>query len=222
MRIAHLPALARIAPFAVYLIVLALEGQAHHLFNDFDARWLYPLKILLVLGVLATFRLMYTELRGFTFSLADAALSVAAGMVVFVVWIGLDIPWAVLGEPGAGFDPRDDGQINWLLVSFRLAGAALVVPLMEELFWRSFLMRWIVQSDFFSVNPAAVTLSAVLLSSVVFGFEHHQWLAGIFAGVVYAWLYRRTGHLNYAIAAHAITNGALGVWVLTTGQWSYW
>ena len=222
MRIAHLPALARIAPFAVYLIVLALEGQAHHLFNDFDARWLYPLKILLVLGVLATFRLMYTELRGFTFSLADAALSVAAGMVVFVVWIGLDIPWAVLGEPGAGFDPRDDGQINWLLVTFRLAGAALVVPLMEELFWRSFLMRWIVQSDFLSVNPAAVTLSAVLLSSVVFGFEHHQWLAGIFAGVVYAWLYRRTGHLNYAIAAHAITNGALGVWVLTTGQWSYW
>ena len=222
MRIAHLPALARIAPFAVYLIVLALEGQAHHLFNDFDARWLYPLKILLVLGVLATFRLMYTELRGFTFSLADAVLSVAAGMVVFVVWIGLDIPWAVLGEPGAGFDPRDDGQINWLLVTFRLAGAALVVPLMEELFWRSFLMRWIVQSDFLSVNPAAVTLSAVLLSSVVFGFEHHQWLAGIFAGVVYAWLYRRTGHLNYAIAAHAITNGALGVWVLTTGQWSYW
>ena len=222
MRIAHLPALARIAPFAVYLIVLALEGQAHHLFNDFDARWLYPLKILLVLGVLATFRLMYTELRGFTFSLADAVLSVAAGMVVFVVWIGLDIPWAVLGEPGAGFDPRDDGQINWLLVTFRLAGAALVVPLMEELFWRSFLMRWIVQSDFLSVNPAAVTLSAVLLASVVFGFEHHQWLAGIFAGVVYAWLYRRTGHLNYAIAAHAITNGALGVWVLTTGQWSYW
>ena len=222
MRLAHLPALARIAPFATYLVVLALEGQAQHLFTDFDARWLYPLKILLVVGMLVTFRLLYTELRGFKFSLGDAALSLGAGLTVFVVWVGLDIPWAVIGDAGAGYDPRDAGQIDWLLVGFRLAGAVLVVPLMEELFWRSYLMRWMVQSDFLSVNPTVVTLNAVLISSVVFGFGHHQWLAGIFAGLVYAWLYRRTGHLNYAIFAHAVTNGVLGVWVLTTGQWSYW
>lgn len=222
MRIARLPALARIVPFAIYLVVLALEGQVPHLFTDFDARWLYPLKILLVVGALATFRLSYTELRGFKFSLGDAALSLGAGLVVFVIWVGLDIPWAVIGEAGAGYDPRDAGQIDWLLVGFRLAGAALVVPLMEELFWRSFLMRWLVQSDFLSVSPIRVTLNAVLISSVVFGFEHHQWLAGIFAGLVYAWLYRRTGHLNYAIFAHAVTNGVLGGWVLMSGQWSYW
>lgn len=222
MRLAQSPAFARIAPFAIYLLVLALEGQAHHLFTEFDARWLYPLKILLVVGVLATFRLSYTELRGFKFSLSNTALSLAAGVLVFAVWVSLDISWAVLGEPGAGFDPRDDGQIDWWLAGFRLAGAALVVPLMEELFWRSFLMRWIVKSDFLSVNPSAVTFAAVLLSSIVFGFEHHQWLAGIFAGLVYAWLYRYTGHLMYAIFAHAVTNGVLGAWVLMSGQWSFW
>ena len=222
MRLAQSPAFARIAPFAIYLLVLALEGQAHHLFTEFDVRWLYPLKILLVVGVLATFRLSYTELRGFKFSLSNTALSLAAGVLVFAVWVSLDISWAVLGEPGAGFDPRNDGQIDWWLAGFRLAGAALVVPLMEELFWRSFLMRWIVKSDFLSVHPSAVTFAAVLLSSIVFGFEHHQWLAGIFAGLVYAWLYRRTGHLNYAIFAHAVTNGVLGAWVLMSGQWSYW
>jgi len=222
MRLAQSPAFARIAPFAIYLLVLALEGQAHHLFTEFDARWLYPLKILLVVGVLATFRLRYTELRGFKFSLSNTALSLAAGVLVFAVWVSLDISWAVLGERGAGFDPRDDGQIDWWLAGFRLAGAALVVPLMEELFWRSFLMRWIVKSDFLSVSPSAVTFAAVLLSSIVFGFEHHQWLAGIFAGLVYAWLYRYTGHLMYAIFAHAVTNGVLGAWVLMSGQWSFW
>ena len=222
MRINQFSAFARIAPFAIYLVVLALEGQAHHLFTELDARWLYPLKILLVLGVLATFWSSYTELRSFTFSLGNAALSLAAGVIVFAVWVSLDISWAVLGEPGAGFDPRDNGQINWWLAGFRLFGAALVVPLMEELFWRSFLMRWIVKSDFLSVTPSAVTFAAILLSSIVFGFEHHQWLAGIFAGLVYAWLYRRTGHLTYAIFAHAVTNGVLGAWVLTSGQWSYW
>ena len=222
MRIAQSPAFVRIAPFALYLLVLALEGQAHHLFTEFDARWLYPLKILLVVGVLATFRLSYTELRGFKFSLSNTALSLAAGVLVFAVWVSLDISWAVLGEPGAGFDPRNDGQIDWWLAGFRLAGAALVVPLMEELFWRSFLMRWIVKSDFLSVHPSTVTFAAVLLSSIVFGFEHHQWLAGIFAGLVYAWLYRYTGHLMYAIFAHAVTNGVLGAWVLMSGQWSFW
>ena len=222
MRITQSPAFARIAPFAIYLVVLALEGQAHHLFTEFDARWLYPLKILLVLGVLATFRSSYTELRSFKFSLGNAALSLAAGVMVFAVWVSLDMSWAVLGEPGAGFDPRDNGQINWGLAGFRLFGAALVVPLMEALFWRSFLMRWIVKSDFLSVAPSAVTFAAVLLSSIVFGFEHHQWLAGIFAGLVYAWLYRYTGHVIYAIFAHAITNGVLGAWVLMSGQWSFW
>lgn len=214
--------LSRIAPFAVYLLLLAIEDWAPDLFPEFDARWLYPLKILLVLGVLATFRLSYSELRGFKFSFGDAAMSLGAGLIVFVIWVGLDIPWGVIGELGAGYDPRTEGRVDWLLVGFRLAGAALVVPLMEELFWRSFLMRWIVKSDFLSLNPAHVTWGAVVISSIVFGFEHQQWLAGIFAGLVYAWLYRRTGHLNYAIFAHAITNGALGVWVLYTGQWSYW
>jgi hypothetical protein len=222
MRINYSPAFYRIAPFVAYLAVLVLESQAHHLFAGFDVRWLYPLKILLVASMLFAFRQFYTELRGFKFSLGDAVLSLGLGLLVFGVWIGLDFSWAVIGEAGAGYDPRTAGQIDWLLAGVRIAGAALVVPLMEELFWRSFVMRWVDKSDFLSVNPAAVTWRAALISSAVFGFEHHQWLAGIFAGLVYAWLYRRTGQLHYAIFAHAVTNGALGVWVLATGQWHYW
>lgn len=222
MLLSQFPVTARIAPFAAYLLVLALEGQASSWLPEFDARWLYPVKIMLVLGVLATFRLSYTELRGAKLSFNHVMLSLGAGLTVFVVWINLAQPWAVIGELGAGYDPRNAGQIDWLLVAFRLAGAALVVPLMEELFWRSLFMRWIVQGDFMQVQPATVSASAILISSVVFGFEHHQWLAGIIAGLVYAWLYCRTGHLNYAIFAHAVTNGALGAWVVMTGQWSYW
>lgn len=222
MRIQYSPAFYRIFPFACYLLVLVVENQAQHLFAGFDVRWLYPLKILLVLSMLVAFRPLYTELRGFKFALGDAAWSLGLGLLVFVVWVGLDFSWAVIGERGAGYDPRTAGQINGGWAAIRLAGAVLVVPLMEELFWRSFVMRWVDKSDFLSLSPAAVTWRAILISSVVFGFEHHQWLAGIFAGVVYAWLYRRTGQLHYAIFAHAVTNAALGVWVLTTGQWHYW
>ena len=216
------PALTRIAPFAAYIAVLLLEGQRDLLPDGFDVRWLYPLKILLVAALLGFFWRTYSDLRDFRFSLAEVVLAVFAGLLVFVAWVGLDFSWALLGETGLGYDPRTGGQVDWLLAGLRIAGAALVVPLMEELFWRSFVMRWLDRTDFLSVAPGAVTWRALLISSVVFGFEHHQWLAGIFAGLVYGWLYRRSGQLHYAILSHAVTNGVLGFWVLQTAQWHYW
>jgi CAAX prenyl protease-like protein len=104
----------------------------------------------------------------------------------------------------------------------RLAGAALVVPVMEELFWRSFVMRWIDRPRFLEVAPGAVTLKALAISSVLFGFEHHQWLAGIVAGLAYGELYRRAGNLWAPVIAHAVTNALLGAWVLGTQSWHLW
>jgi CAAX prenyl protease-like protein len=104
----------------------------------------------------------------------------------------------------------------------RWLGAALVVPVMEELFWRSFIMRWLEKADFMSVNPRDVGLKAVLLSTFVFTLAHTEWLAAVIAGLAYAWLYRRTGSLWPAVIAHAVTNGVLGAWVIAGGHWAYW
>ena len=38
------------------------------------------------------------------------------------------------------------------LVAVRWIGATLVVPVMEELFWRSFLMRWFQRTQFETVR----------------------------------------------------------------------
>jgi len=57
------------------------------------------------------------------------------------------------------------------------------VPVMEELFWRSYLMRWIDQHDFLALAPAAISLKAILVSGLVFGLAHHLWFAGILAGL---------------------------------------
>jgi CAAX prenyl protease-like protein len=115
-----------------------------------------------------------------------------------------------------------DGRIDWLLVAIRIAGAALVVPVMEELFWRSFLMRWIDSPDFESVEPSQLSLKSFAITVLLFGFEHNLWLAGIVAGLAYGWLYKRHQTLWSPILAHAVTNGLLGLWVLRTGNWSYW
>jgi CAAX prenyl protease-like protein len=93
---------------------------------------------------------------------------------------------------------------------------------MEELFWRSLVMRWLEDTDFAALNPAQVGFRALLLSSLAFGFEHSQWLAGVLAGIAYGWLYQRSGNLWVAVVAHATTNVGLGLWVLATGAWYFW
>ncbi len=216
---------AHIVPFLVFMILLALRGEVPADGSwGFDPRWLYAVQTLVVGALLVALWRHYGDLFVQNLpSLRQSLLGVAVGAVVFGLWITLTAPWMQVGSPTAGFVPLDaNGQINWTLVAFRIAGAALVVPIMEELFWRSFLMRWIDRPIFELVDPQSVSLKAVLLSTFVFTLAHTQWLAAAIAGLAYAWLYRYTGKLWTAVVAHAVTNGLLGWWVVRTGQWQFW
>jgi len=215
------PLVARIAPFALYMAFLAVEQGARAWGGDFDPRWLYPVKSVMVVVLLWYFRGEYRELLARP-ALKPLLVSILLGVLVFALWIHLDQGWLNLGG-GAGYDPRrSDGGLDWTLVAFRLAGASLVVPVMEELFWRSFLLRWIERQDFLSVTASEVGLRAIVVSSLLFGAEHTLWFAGIVAGLAYAWLYRSYNNLWAPIAAHATTNLILGLWVLHGAAWQFW
>lgn len=218
------PLLARCLPFGLYIVFLALNPWLTAALPGVDPRWWYGVQIALVLAALVVFRRDYSELRASApVRRNDWLLTLLLGVAVFVVWINLDFGWAVIGEGKAGFVPlTSEGGLDWPFVVLRIFGAAAVVPIMEELFWRSFVQRWVDQQDFLALAPAAVSWKALLLTSLVFGFEHGQWLAGVVAGVAYGWLYRRTGSLWPAILAHAVTNFMLGVWVVHSGQWQFW
>ncbi|MBC7699881.1 CAAX prenyl protease-related protein [Aquabacterium sp.] len=217
--------LARVVPFVLFMVMLALRG---HVPADgswgVDPRWLYGASVLVVSGSLLFFWRDYQELaRGTLPAAKELVLAVIVGVVVFYLWVNLAQPWMMLGEATASFRPVDsEGRIEWGLVAVRWVGAALMVPVMEELFWRSYLMRWVDNPDFVKLDPRAVTLKAVALSTVVFMLAHTQWLAAILAGLAYAWLYKRTGSLWAPILAHAVTNGVLGVWVVLYGNWQFW
>ena len=218
-------ALARIAPFALFIALLALRGVLPADGSwGFDPRWLYGAAVLLVAGLLVWFRREYGELVTQTLpSAREALLAIIVGLAIFVLWIHLDAAWMRWGEPSASFFPVDaQGRIEWPLVALRWAGAALLVPVMEELFWRSFLMRWIDSAQFETVDPTRVSLRAIVASTFVFTLAHTLWLAAALSGLAYALLYRRTGKLWVPVTAHGVTNAALGVWVVTTGNWAYW
>lgn len=231
------PLLARALPFVLFMILLAVRGALPADGSaGIDPRWVYGLTVLIVAAALAYFWRDYPEVgAGSRLSLGQLALAVVAGAAVFAAWINLDYPWMQLdhltaaiglgkaGEASAPFRPVDaQGHLMWPLVAVRWAGATLLVPVMEELFWRSFLMRWVDKPDFETVDPRTVSVKAVVLATFVFMLAHTLWLAAILAGLVYAWLYRRTGSLWAPIVAHGVTNGILGVWVVITGNWSFW
>jgi len=218
-------ALLRIIPFAAFMAVLALRGMAPADGSwGFDTRWLYGLNLVVVGGLLAFWWREYGELSRQNWpSPQEALLAAGAGLGVFGLWIVLTAPWMQIGTPTAGFVPVDaQGRPEWPLIAVRWLGASLLVPVMEELFWRSFVMRWIQQPIFEGVAPQQVGLKAIALSTFVFMLVHTLWLGAIIAGLVYALLYRRSGRLWSAVIAHAVTNGALGIYVVASGRWEFW
>jgi len=217
------PAIVRVLPFAAYILLLAVEQMPGVQFGSQAANWLYAARAGAAGVLLLLLWRSYTELRGTLPTGAQWLLAVAAGVAVFVIWIALDQSWARLGGGEGGFDPYTaTGGLDWVWIVVRWCGAALVVPVMEELFWRSYLLRWVDGKDFLSIRPQDVSWRAVLITSLLFALEHHLVVAGFIAGLAYSWLYIRTGRLWVPIVAHAVTNGVLGIWVVQTGAWRLW
>lgn len=221
----------RIIPFALFMGFIGIEQGIGWLLErgslDLPAPsllYLYPLKALLVAAMLGWFWRDYVEI-----SLADfkqvvfTGGSVLLGLLVFVLWIHMDWDFATFGQ-SSGFNPyllEDDSQ-RLVIIASRLFGAVLVVPVMEELFWRSFLLRYTINADFMKVRIGTYSLGSLLICAVLFGLEHHLVLAGIMAGLAYSGLLYWTRSIAQCILAHAVTNLALGIYVLNTGAWQFW
>ena len=224
------PAFVRILPFAAFIGFLALGSMLPSPEpvppGQFDSRWIYAARTIVVGLLLVLLWRRYGELRvAPRMGITDWLLALISGAAVFVAWIHLDAGWVVLGNSSAGsFDPREHAsdRLHIALTALRLLGLALVVPITEELFWRSFLMRWLRQPHFLALDPRVVGMRAIAISSVLFALEHNQWLAGLIAGVAYAGVYVRTGKLWTAIVSHAVTNTMLGAWILITREWRFW
>lgn len=225
------PAFYRYIPFAVYMAFIALDevirflaGHGFIILGETSLYYLYPVKALVVGYLLYRYRNEYHELN--FKDLANLPLTLAvcgAGLVVFFLWIQMDWTPGVTGTP-QGFNPTllpgRAGQI--IMTLFRVAGAVLVVPIMEELFWRSFLIRYIIDSKFEKVRIGTFTWGSFLLTAALFGAEHNYIYAGIMAGVAYNLILYKTRSLAQCVLAHAVTNLALAIYVVFTGKWQFW
>ena len=227
------PLVARVAPFAVFLALTFCQGK----FGEASRFWFYLVKTMVGAWLVWRMRPHVAEMK---WKFSGEAL--VAGVAVFAVWVGLEGRYPTLDgllsraglaraksdvelaaefwNPHARFG--QDSALAWMFLAVRVLGSSLVVPPLEEVFFRSFVYRYLFQTDFLSVPLERFAGRPFLLTSIIFGLEHNQWLAGILCGLAYQGLVCRKKRLGDAITAHAITNLLLGLWVVRRGAWNFW
>ncbi len=225
------PSFFRIIPFAAFMSFIGLEEGLRylagkgmiHLSSTFFL-YTYPFRALTTGVLLFSFRKAYDELSWKDLTVWPNTLpSIITGVAVFILWINM--PWTLGShQTPTGYNPTlvSDIFTRNSLIAMRLLGAVVVVPIMEELFWRSFLLRYIINPDFTKVAIGQLNWSSFLLSAVLFGFEHHYVVAGIMAGAAYNLLLFRTKSISQCILTHGITNFALAIYVNLTTTWQQW
>ena len=205
-------------PYVIPFIVFAGFTYLVPVFN-LSRALVYPAKTLAALVLMIYFwpRIKH-EIRPFL-----DLNAVMAGIVVFILWVGMEDSYPKIGVPG-GFNPFEQGQgtIGWVLMGTRMLGAVLVVPVMEELFWRSFALRFLMDTYFTRIALGSFTWFSFIFVSIAFGLEHHRWLPGILGGMIYALLLYQKKNLFSPILAHAVTNLLLGIYVIINGEWGFW
>jgi hypothetical protein len=107
-------------------------------------------------------------------------------------------------------------------VAVRTLGSAIIVPPIEEAFFRSFLYRYFVRLNFTEMPFNRLHWLSFCVTAGLFGLAHFQWLPGILCGMAYQWLVLRKNRLGDAMTAHAITNFLLGIWIYGRGDWKFW
>lgn len=112
---------------------------------------------------------------------------------------------------------------NPLVLVLRVIRAAILVPVIEELFWRGWLPRWLVDTNWQRVPLGTFNTVAFIATAVLFASEHGPfWEVGLACGLIYNWWMWKTRSLGDLVLVHAVTNAALSGFVVMTGQYAYW
>lgn len=187
----------------------------------------YVLKTLIVAGVLAAGWKRYTKIRWDYWW-----LGAIVGVLVVFQWVGMEklILHLWPGYPRMSHDAYVPAEhfkstgMMWAFIAVRWAGASLLVPVMEELFWRDYLWRTLLApNDFKMAGIGEWEAKAFLIVAIAFGAGVHiEWMTAIVCGLIYGALLVRTRSLGAVIVAHGVTNFLLGAYVLAYKDWAFW
>lgn len=205
-------------PAVVFAVGTSLEGYAPPDFYPVA----YGLKALAVGVALYICRPIFADLQ---WNSRVLPLATVVGLAGFAIWVGIEawVDYPRLGER-SGYNPFSvlSPAAAVAFVAVRLAGLVVLVPLFEELLWRSFLIRYITSADFQRVPHGAFSALALAVVCGAAAVSHAEWLSGLVFNAMVCGLLYQTRSVLACVVAHALTNAALGAYVLGTGAWQLW
>jgi exosortase E/protease (VPEID-CTERM system) len=205
-------ATALLVPLLVQMAALMITSAFS---SGFD--FLYPIRIGIITAVLFCYRKIYSKLV-WTCSWQAPVI----GILVFIIWMLLEPNDSNSGMALLQSLEKLSGGWAAVWLVFRMFGSVVIVPIVEELAFRGYLIRKLSAKDFENVPEGHFSWLSFLLSSLFFGLLHDRWFAGILAGMSYAIALYRRGHLGDAVVAHMTTNALIAIFVLTQGRWALW
>lgn len=209
-------------------LVSRLATGADSLLATAPQHFVYPLQTL-VCGALLLFFWKRYELG----PVLKMSLTLAVSFLIFVIWISPQTLFH-FAERRTGFDPtvfQNQRPLFVAVLSLRFLRLVFVVPLLEEIFWRGFLLRDLIDRDFKKVPFGEFTLPSCALVTLLFGLAHwgsETWRPGfdfipaLCAGALFNFVAYRTRSLSSCVVAHAVTNLLLGIYIMQTRQWGFW
>jgi CAAX prenyl protease-like protein len=212
-----------VAPFALFITFLVVGSTLSG-----SARTEAIIRVSILLAVI-----VLVARPALDFRLARPVGSAVVGVGVFAVWIAPDLLIPGYRE-GILFQNdlvgnvqstlTDEDRADRVVLGLRFVRAALIVPIVEELFWRGWLPRWLDHmDDFRRAKLGDYTRWSFGATAVLFALEHGSfWDVGLVAGVIYNEWMRRTRSLGDLIFSHGVTNACLSAYVLAAGRWEYW
>lgn len=223
----HNPFVAYVAPLGTFFGFLGLTqlvdsagiGRGEGLLRE-PVYWVYPLQTLICGALLVIYWRAYEwRPRGWI-------LATAAGLLVFALWVS---PQVLLGRPARteGFDPEvfaNQPPLYWFTVIMRWLRLVVVVPLVEEIFWRGFLMRFLINDNFTTVKFGTYSHLSFFAVALAFMLVHQpvDWPAAFLTGLIIGMVAVQTKSLWACVWAHAVANAALGAYIMQTRQWGFW
>lgn len=229
--VAHEPRAPLMAPYMAYLLLL--------MFND-----AFPTSLRWVAIVL------HTVLAGYVVWLfrnhlppmgkPHVAIAVVAGLIAAWGWVagqhavnGVIIWRHDLGGPlpfypgeFKAYDPHVDysGTAFWVYVVAKIGRACTIVAVVEEIFWRGFILRAFVKWDRYETVPwGRFSWQAMILSSLLSVIQHpNNWVVSIGCWLLFNALFYWKKSLLCLMITHAVTNLALYIYVVRAGDWQFW
>jgi hypothetical protein len=210
-----------VVPMAAFVALTALEGAEG---SGISYPVLYACKAAVVTITLVMSRKVWKDIR---FEPKMLLVGLVVGALAYFEWIYVDRHthhFSFLGVRTAynPFHEIPSVALRSLFMAVRFYGLVVMVPVMEELFWRSFLLRWITDSEFTRIKLGEYSWTAFAAVTGLFALSHPEWLAAAIFAAAMALLLRGTKSLFACIVAHATCNLLLGLYVIHTGHWQLW